>query len=232
MKPLLVVASFLLGVAVGQEPAGGDDAPFRVGGTFTGGTITAEVGGERLVLLVVEVGKDQTVYLHTRQKLGNAAVERVKRLTDLSMAQSKSLLKAAQTQKGADFKPAVDAIRKEFEEKRAAVDRVVVHGRVTAVGPVLADRRGIVVVGEVHDAATLKAAPRPGFAVVEGEVRVGKVDLGGGESAPFSVKAGQAAVAVAGKEAAGGVVRAAGRFRVTETGLPVIDAETVEAVRK
>jgi hypothetical protein len=195
--------------------------------------------------------KGQAVYVQTGQDFSKRALEKAQKLIDLVNAQTKAITDAAKEHKGDELKKALETIRRDFEEKKKALDEdaVVVEGVITKLGKVtfkggpvnleLGDKQTILVVGDVRDFDP-KAKPEPpeaGSVVLRGELQPDKVDLGKEEAAPFSVKSGAIAIAVAGKQAKAytgtkGLVRVPGSLRVTDSGIAVIDAEKVEAADK
>jgi hypothetical protein len=228
-----------------KEPAEGK-VLFR--GKMTTEVVSLTVNGKGMNLVGVEIRKGQTVYVQTAQDFSKRAAEKAQKLIALVNDQTKAVTEAAKQHKGDELKKALEGIRRDFEGKKKALeeDAVVVEGVIAKVGKVpvkggpvnleLGDKRTVLVVGEIRefDPKAKPAPPEPGVVVLRGELQPSKVDPGKDEAAPFSVKSGEVAVAVAGKQAAAstatkGMVRVTGKLRVADNGVAVIDAEEVEA---
>jgi hypothetical protein len=256
MKHLLALACLLAVTAArGDEPPRTSKDPaegkalFR--GKMGGDVVSLTVNGKSFNLVGVEVGKGQTVYVQTAQDFSKRPLEKAQKLLDLLNAQTKALTDVAKQYKGDELTKALEGIRRDFDEKKKALeeDAVVVEGVIARLGKVtvtggpvnieLGDKRTVLVAGEVRefDPKAKPAPPEAGSVVLRGEMRPGKVELGKEEAAPFSVKSGEIAVAVVGKPArayagAKGLIRVTGKLRVTDSGVAVVDAEKVEAAEK
>jgi hypothetical protein len=253
MKQLLAIVSLLAVFSAGaQEPPkgtkGSGDARVIFRGKMTGAAVSLKVNGESINLVGLQFGKGQTAYVQTAQDFSRRAFEKAQKAIALIDVQQKAITEAIKEHKGEKLKKALEEIRIEFEEKKKALDEdtVVVEGVITKLGKItakagpvdldLGDKKTILVVGQIRDfdPKVKPTPPEAGYVVLEGELQLGKVDLGKEEFAPFSVRNGAISIAVTGKQAKAyaetkGSVRIIGALRVSDNEIVIIEGEKVEA---